>query len=79
MQGTRQLVLIKLVDKRRKRIFCLADLRLHIGIRAKYLGCLHECRAWLVLYSPQTIRPAQPFVHLQMKEAEMTQWHDIMT
>ena len=71
---------IKLVDKNRKRIFCLPDLQLHIGITgARYLGCLRECLAWLVLYSPQTIRPAHPFVHLQMKEAEMTQCNGMMS
>ena len=73
---------IMLVDKNRKRIFCLPDLlscTLALQVRARYLGCLRECLAWLVLYSPQTIRPAHPFVHLQMKEAEMTQCNGMMS
>ena len=72
---------IMLVDKNRKEfsVSLIFSCTLALQVRARYLGCLRECLAWLVLYSPQTIRPAHPFVHLQMKEAEMTQWHDIMT
>ena len=77
--------LIKLLDKNRKRIVCLADLRLHIGItRAIYLWCLRECLSvwpgwFFIVHKPSdlhslscTCRWKRPKWH-----SGMISWHDI--